>query len=242
MKMVITRFRLVGRGAPDFALAHGVGLGKMLRQGRSILLDSNFAEPLPALDGAWGDLLLYLAIEAEKLFGPAAVLVRPDGVHRLGERSPPRGDAEIRPPRAQIVDLKSTRTRMTAIGLAAWIAEKVHAWSDNDGDPEGVVDLDTLLTDICIYWFSDSLAASLRLYKEGAQKPFILAPGERIEPPLGMALFPRESPLPPRSWLARAFDVRRWEKMSSGGHFAALERPETLAEEVRAFFRPIRDR
>ena len=127
------------------------------------------------------------------------------------------------------------------LGLAAWIVEKVRAWSDNDGDPLEAVDPDTLLTDICLYWFSESLTAALRLYKEGASAPFHLAPGERVAPPLGVALFPRELPLPPRSWVERGFDVRRWTPMPSGGHFAALERPELLAADIRAFFRPLRN-
>ena len=126
------------------------------------------------------------------------------------------------------------------LGLAAWIVEKVRAWSDNSGDPLEAVDLDTLLTDICLYWFSESLTASLRLYKEGAREPFHLAPGERVKPPLGVALFPRELPLPPRSWIERGFDLRRWTQMASGGHFAALERPEVLAADIRAFFKPLR--
>lgn len=126
------------------------------------------------------------------------------------------------------------------LGLAAWIVEKVRAWSDNDGDPLDPIDLDTLLTDICIYWFSENLAASLRLYKEGALRPFHLSPGELVQPPLGVALFPRELPMPPRSWLERGFDVRRWTPMPSGGHFTALERPDLLAADIQAFFRPLR--
>lgn len=126
------------------------------------------------------------------------------------------------------------------LGLAAWIAEKVRSWSDCDGNVERVMSLDTLLTDISLYWFSDSLAASLRLYKENRLRPLAFAPGERVTPPLGVALFPRELPMPPRSWVERVFDVRRWTPMPAGGHFAALEQPALLAEDIRAFFGPLR--
>ena len=126
------------------------------------------------------------------------------------------------------------------IGLAAWIAEKFHAWSDCDGDVERAVSLDHLLTNISIYWFSGSLTASLRLYKENSARPLIFTEGERISPPMGLALFPRELPLPPRSWVDRVFDVRQWNPMPRGGHFAAMEQPELLAEDIRAFFRPLR--
>lgn len=126
------------------------------------------------------------------------------------------------------------------LALAAWIAEKVRSWSDCNGDVESVIALDTLLTDISLYWFSDSLTASLRLYKENRLRPLVFAPGERVTTPLGVALFPRELPMPPRAWVERVFDVRRWTPMPAGGHFAALEQPKALAEDIRAFFRPLR--
>ena len=126
------------------------------------------------------------------------------------------------------------------VGLAAWIAEKVRSWSDCNGDIESVISMDTLLTDISLYWFSDSLTASLRLYKENRLRPLVFAPGERVTTPLGVALFPCELPMPPRSWVERVFDVCRWTPMPAGGHFAALEQPELLAEDIRAFFRPFR--
>lgn len=119
-------------------------------------------------------------------------------------------------------------------GLAAWIAEKFQAWSD------GPIDLDTLLTNISLYWFTGSIGASFRMYVEGRARPMALT--TRVAPPLGVALFPCELPMPPRSWVARSFDVRQWNTMPAGGHFAALEQPAMLAEEIRAFFRPLRTR
>ncbi len=126
------------------------------------------------------------------------------------------------------------------VGLAAWIAEKFRAWSDCGGDVERVFGLDTLLTDISLYWFGGTVDASLRLYKENRLDPLAFAAGERVTPPVGLALFPREIPQPPRSWVERVFEVRRWTPMPRGGHFAALEQPDLLVEDVRAFFRPLR--
>lgn len=126
------------------------------------------------------------------------------------------------------------------VGLAAWIVEKFRSWSDCNGDLESVISMDALLTDISLYWFSDSLTSSLRLYKENRLFPLAFAAGERVTPPLGMALFPRELPTPPRSWVERVFNVTRWTPMQAGGHFAALEQPHLLAEDIRAFFRPLR--
>ncbi|TGP51139.1 epoxide hydrolase [bacterium M00.F.Ca.ET.230.01.1.1] len=128
------------------------------------------------------------------------------------------------------------------VGLAAWIVEKVRSWSDCGGDLESCISLDTLLTDISLYWFSDSLAHSLRLYKENRLQPLTFRAGEVVVPPLGVAVFPRELPMPPRSWMERVFNIERWTTMTAGGHFAALEQPDLLAEEVRAFFRPLRGR
>lgn len=126
------------------------------------------------------------------------------------------------------------------VGLASWIVEKFRSWSDCDGDVERIFPLDMLLTDISLYWFADSLNASLRLYKENRLSPLAFEPRERVRPPLGVALFPRELPMPPRSWVERIFNVTRWTQMPAGGHFAALEQPELLAQDIRAFFRPLR--
>ncbi len=125
-------------------------------------------------------------------------------------------------------------------GLAAWITEKFQAWSDCGGEIERSVSLDTLLTNISVYWFTGTIGSSFRLYLEGRARPMHFAAGQRILPPLGIAHFPAELPMPPRSWVERCYDVRRWTVMPSGGHFAALERPEELAKEIRAFFRPLR--
>ncbi|MGH6760327.1 MAG: epoxide hydrolase family protein [Phyllobacterium sp.] len=126
------------------------------------------------------------------------------------------------------------------VGLAAWIAEKFHAWTDSRDAPEYGVSAEALLTDISLYWFSESIDASLRLYKENRLNPLAFEADERVDVPLGVAVFPRELPMPPRSWVERVFPVTRWTEMPAGGHFAALEQPELLAEDIRAFFRPLR--
>jgi len=145
--------------------------------------------------------------------------------------------------------LQSTRPQTLAFaltdspaGLAAWLVEKFRAWSDCDGDVERVFPLEELIRNIAIYWFSGSLHASLGLYRANRANPLVFAPGERVTPPLAMALFPRELPTPPRSWVERVFDVQRWTPMPLGGHFAAAEQPELLTQDIRAFFRPLRDR
>lgn len=126
------------------------------------------------------------------------------------------------------------------IGLAAWILEKVRVLMDCDGDIEKSVPLDTWLEIVSTYWFTETIGSSMRFYKEAALDPVHFGKGDRILPPLGYASFPKETAQPPREWAERVYTVTRWTEMKRGGHFAALECPEAFAEEVRAFFRPLR--
>lgn len=144
--------------------------------------------------------------------------------------------------------LQSTKPQSLAIGLndspaglAAWITEKFQAWTDNHGELESAVSFDALLTNISLYWFTQTIGSSFRMYVEGKLRPAKFLSGQRILPPLGVALFPAELPMPPRSWVERCYNVKHWERMPAGGHFAALEQPQMLAEDIRKFFRPLRD-
>jgi pimeloyl-ACP methyl ester carboxylesterase len=128
------------------------------------------------------------------------------------------------------------------IGLAGWIVEKFRAWSDCEGEVERIFTKDELLTNISIYWFTQTIGSSMRLYWEGRLRPLSFAPGERVRVPCALAHFPKEIPLPPKSWVERVYDVKRWSKMPRGGHFAALEQPALLAGDIRAFFKPLRNR
>ena len=123
-------------------------------------------------------------------------------------------------------------------GLAAWIVEKFRTWSDCGGDVERRFTKDQLLTNITIYWVTETINSSTRLYCEYRHKPWKLDKGTRIETPTGVAAFPRELTAPPRSWVERAYNIQRWTVMPRGGHFAAMEEPKLLADDVRAFFLP----
>ena len=125
-------------------------------------------------------------------------------------------------------------------GLAAWIVEKFRAWSDCDGEVERRFTKDELLTNVMIYWVTGTIASSIRLYLESRATPLQLARGERIRVPCGVAAFPREAPSPPREWVERGYDVRHWTVLPRGGHFAALEEPHLLAQDIQKFFRLLR--
>lgn len=126
------------------------------------------------------------------------------------------------------------------VGLCSWIVEKFRTWSDCEGDVEKAFTRNELLTNISIYWFTQTIGSSMRLYWEGRQRPLHFAPGEHIGVPCAVAHFPKEIPMPPRSWVERVYEVRRWSKMTKGGHFAAFEQPALLAEDIRSFFRSLR--
>ncbi|MCH7992542.1 MAG: epoxide hydrolase [Gemmatimonadetes bacterium] len=124
-------------------------------------------------------------------------------------------------------------------GLAAWIVEKFHGWSDNDGDVGSAFTKDELLTNITIYWVTETITSSSRLYYEsGNTRP--TRPVGYIEVPTGVAIFPKEILFSPRKWAEARYNIVRWTMMPRGGHFAALEEPELLLDDIRAFFRDLR--
>ncbi|MFJ4836016.1 epoxide hydrolase family protein [Streptomyces sp. NPDC088747] len=124
-------------------------------------------------------------------------------------------------------------------GLAAWIVEKLRAWSDCDGDVERSFTRDEILTNLTLYWLTDTIGSSMRMYSANSAIP----PGQlarRVEVPSGFSLFPGDILRPPKAWLERTTNVVRVTEPARGGHFAAFEEPELYAEELRAFFRPYR--
>lgn len=125
-------------------------------------------------------------------------------------------------------------------GLAAWIVEKFRTWSDCKGDVESRFTKDELLTNIMVYWINGNITSSTRLYYETFKAGLFGAPPGRTEVPSGFALFPAELVRLPRAWAEEAFNVVHWTEVPRGGHFAALEEPELLADDIRTFFRTLR--
>jgi microsomal epoxide hydrolase len=126
------------------------------------------------------------------------------------------------------------------VGLAAWIGEKFHGWSDHDGDVFAVIPIDRVLTNIMIYWGTGAIGSSFWPYYARLHGPWPIPERGCLGVPAGYAAFPKEILRPPRSLAERIYDIRRWTTMPRGGHFAALEQPDLLATDVRAFFRPLR--
>jgi microsomal epoxide hydrolase len=126
------------------------------------------------------------------------------------------------------------------VGLLAWITEKFRSWTDCDGDVLRRIPRDTLLTNVTLYWVTGAINSSFWPYYWRRHERWPIPRGRRIDVPTAYMSFPREILHVPRAWAERAYDVRRWTVMKSGGHFAALEEPEALVADVREFFRPLR--
>ena len=127
------------------------------------------------------------------------------------------------------------------VGLAAWIVEKFRAWTDNTGEPDSAVSLDEMLTNITLYWVTGAIGSSFWPYHALRHGPRPIPEGAKITVPMGYVEFPREIMRPPRSVAERVYtNITRWTVMPKGGHFAALEQPEALAQEIREFFKTLR--
>jgi microsomal epoxide hydrolase len=126
-------------------------------------------------------------------------------------------------------------------GLAAWIGEKFHAWTDNRGDIRDAVSWDDLLANIALYWFTGTIASSTRLYREYFDG---LARGERpsrpCPTPFGAALYPFDIMHQPKGWTEREYNLVHWYEADRGGHFAAMEQPDLFARDLWAFHRRLK--
>lgn len=140
--------------------------------------------------------------------------------------------------------IQSTRPQSLGYGLtdspsgqAAWIYEKIHAWTDHDGDCEALLGRDAILDNIMIYWLSRSAASSARLYWES----FGNFTPTALDLPVGVSVFPKEIIRPSRRWAERLMpNIIHWNELDRGGHFAAWEQPMRFTQELRTCFAALR--
>jgi pimeloyl-ACP methyl ester carboxylesterase len=144
-------------------------------------------------------------------------------------------------------EIQSTRPQTLAYGLndspaalAAWILEKWRAWSDCGGDVESRFPRDFLLTNVTVYWVTETIATSMRDYFDNRWfAETTIGPDDFVDVPTAITSFSRHfvhEGVPPREWAERLYDVRRFTPMPRGGHFPAAEEPELLATDIAAFF------
>ncbi|WP_199262661.1 epoxide hydrolase family protein [Paracoccus binzhouensis] len=130
--------------------------------------------------------------------------------------------------------------RDSPVGLAAWIVEKLDAWSDSS-HADGIT-LDAICSLLTIYWATDSIGPSMYLYHEAFSDPGVMSPPPKQGVPVAVAVFPKDILPAPRSWGERWYDLTRWTEMPSGGHFPGFEVPDLLADDLRAFVRDVSSR
>jgi pimeloyl-ACP methyl ester carboxylesterase len=129
------------------------------------------------------------------------------------------------------------------VGLCAWMGEKLWNWTDNrHGDP--ALTREQILDQVTLYWLTGSAASSARLYAESIGVVSDRINGavvDRVRVPTGASIFPAEVPRPSRRWAERRYpDLRYWAEHDRGGHFPALEVPDLLVDDLRAFFAAVR--
>ncbi|MBS0577824.1 MAG: alpha/beta fold hydrolase [Proteobacteria bacterium] len=122
------------------------------------------------------------------------------------------------------------------LGLLAWLGEKHLAWSDTDAAGRSLVSDQAILDHVALYWITDSIGSSIRLYYDEAHDP---GSQSRVSVPTGVAIFPRELIRNPRAWVQYRFNLVHWSVLPRGGHFAALEVPDLLLADLRAFTRTL---
>lgn len=133
------------------------------------------------------------------------------------------------------------------VGLAAWLLERRRNWSDCHGDLASRYTKDFLLTNVCLYWFTQSIASSMQLYAEQFRAGSVAADNYTgasapayIKAPTGIGVYPGEVALLSRKICERAANLRYWSVLPEGGHFAPAEVPQIYLQELRTFFRPLR--
>jgi pimeloyl-ACP methyl ester carboxylesterase len=257
---VADAFEVIAPSLPGFGFSgkppHPLGPRKMAEHFNSLMTDVLGFENYLAQGGDWGGAISsWLGFD----HAPACQAIH---INIMTMRPPgdPIGAAEqawaARFEREQIME-NGYRTQQATkpqtlsyammdspVGMAAWIIEKFNSWSDTVGDDlESVHSKDAMLTNIMVYLITQSFNTASWIYtgrrEEGER---ILSPeGKRVEVPTACALFPAELlSWPPRSYVERVYNVTQWTEMPRGGHFAAMEEPGLLLEDIRAFARTLR--
>ena len=122
------------------------------------------------------------------------------------------------------------------VGLAGWLLEKFHAWTDCDGDPASWVGRDRLLDNLSVYWLTETIGSSMRVYAETDVQAAIPA---SVDVPVGHARYPAEIHRTPRGWAAEVYDLVYWTEQPAGGHFPAMEVPDLFVSDLRSFAREL---
>ena len=125
------------------------------------------------------------------------------------------------------------------VGLASWIVEKFHAWSDHGPDLLATFPADMLLDNLMIYWATQTIGSSMRHYYDSAHFRPAARPEDRVVVPTAISMWPKDLVHAPREWAERSYNVQRYTTQTHGGHFPAWEEPEAYTRDLRAFNRSL---
>lgn len=249
---------LPGFGFSSRPSAAGMSIFKIADIWNKLVTDELHYPKYGAQGGDWGAYVTsYLGFKyAKSLYGIHLSFVPGGLAPYLGEGAMALSDSEIDLMNSRrnwdrseggYEHLQGTRPQTIAyalndspVGLAAWMSEKFRTWSDCGGDLETRFSMDELLAHITLYWATETIGSSARLYYETQNNPWKLEKNQKVEVPAAIAVFPRELSVPPREWAERIYNVQQWTPMPKGGHFAAHEEPVALASDIRKFFRNLR--
>jgi pimeloyl-ACP methyl ester carboxylesterase len=243
---------LPGYGFSDKPAAPGWGVARIATAWAQLMRRLGY-DRYGAQGGDWGAIVtMRLAnVDAEHLAGIHLnmPLVGSEAVAAAGEPTPREraaleAFAEHRAWGTGYSKQQSTRPQTLGYGLVdspaaqcAWIVEKFWAWTDCDGHPENVLSRDELLDNVMLHWLPGTGASSARLYWES----FRYREDDPIDVPTGCSIFPKEIFPVSRRWAEHRFtQLRYWNELDRGGHFAAFEQPVAFVDELRAFFRALR--
>jgi pimeloyl-ACP methyl ester carboxylesterase len=243
---------LPGYGFSDRPSATGWDVARIARAWGTLMARLGYARWV-AQGGDWGSAVT-TAIGAMKVEGCAAIHVNmcvvPGSVQQMFPDLTPAEQA-AQASMKHYVDWdsgyskqQSTRPQTLGYGLgdspigqAAWIYEKMWAWTDNRGAPEDALSPDDMLDNIMLYWLPGTAASSARLYWES----FRQFGSVKIELPMGASVFPKDIMRASRRWMEQiASDLVYYNELDRGGHFAAWEQPALFVDEVRKCFRLVR--
>jgi microsomal epoxide hydrolase len=254
-------FSVVAPSLPGYTLSFRAGqprfgVPEIARAFAELMRDVLGYTRFAAQGGDWGSFIsAYLGLtEPEHVIGIHLNLIP---LRREPPSGPPADDPDLVAYRAELdhwlreetgySSIQGTKPQTLAyaltdspVGLAAWIVEKFHTWSDCQGEVEQRFSKDDLLTNIMLYWVTGAIGSSFWPYYARQHGGWPLPADRRVEVPTAYQSFPKDILHPPRSLAERAFKIQRWTTSPGGGHFAALEEPNRLVEDVRAFFRGLR--
>ena len=166
----------------------------------------------------------------------------PDAMKELSAEEHRRYTSWWNEKRSTFFNLQSSEPQTVAyaltdspVGWLAWLTERFQDLTDNDGDFLHTVDRDTFLTDVTLYWVTGTVGSSMRIYRENRLSDKDEAPS-KINTPVAYAVFPKEVVAAPERWIDQYYNVVQRTEMPRGGHFAALEQPDLMVQDLRLFF------